>query len=272
MAGWSIQSLVTASHDIDLIVTRPQLDAIRRLAEDSSESRHIGGRNWRATVDGIHLDLYVPYQSRLGQHLQLRTERLLDHQERVGDWVVLDVPAHVATKLAALLDRPDTTPGDKDRQEILSLLALGVEPQAGVGVIHHASAATAGDIHRLIDQAFGYLGDLPLDRVRRRWLNGLASHWAAASRNSIEGRISSPRTRTFDHRGSRRPETWPLKPARHGALDSEHDSGLESVPHLCRICAAARPEKDPQQREKLQTTSDQKPALSRHFARSRRPR
>jgi hypothetical protein len=190
IGGWAtwVRTGGAMSHDIDLIVTRPQLEAIRRLAADFSESRHIGGRKWRATVDGIHLDLYVPYQSRLGQHLQLRTDRLLDHQERIDDWVVLDVPTHVATKLAALLDRPDTTPGDKDRQEILALLALGVEPRAGVGVIHHASAATADEVHRLIEQAFAYLGDLALDRAQRRWLSGLASQWAAASRNSIKGR------------------------------------------------------------------------------------
>src|SRR3989337_178825 len=112
-----------------------------------SESRHIAGRKWRGSIDGIHLDLYVPYESRLGPPLQLRTERLIDHREHVDDWVVLDIAAHLATKLAALLDRPDSTPGDKDRQEIIALLALEVDPTEAVPVIHDASARTTEQVH-----------------------------------------------------------------------------------------------------------------------------
>src|ERR687892_2288813 len=103
------------SHDIDLIVTRPQLAALTALVNEMSDSRHLAGRKWRGTLDGVHLDLYVPYQSRLGQHLELRTERLVRRCETLHGWVVLEVPAHLATKLAALLDRPESAPGDKDR-------------------------------------------------------------------------------------------------------------------------------------------------------------
>ncbi len=188
IGGWAtwVRTGGAMSHDIDLIVTRPQLAAIAALTEELSESRHIAGRKWRATVDDIHLDFYVPYESRLGQHLQLRTERLIDRRVHMDEWVVLDLAAHLATKLAALLDRPDSTPGDKDRQEIMALLALDVNPAEGVGVIHHASDGTPDQVDRQIREAFQYLGDLNLDRAQRRWLTGLAGEWATASKRVIE--------------------------------------------------------------------------------------
>jgi hypothetical protein len=183
IGGWAtwVRTGGPMSHDIDLIVTRPQLAFIRTMTEEMSESRHLAGRKWRATLDGIHLDLYVPHDSLLGQHLQLRTERLMGHQETVDGWVVLDPPGHVATKLAALLDRPDTIPGEKDRQEIAALLARGVDGSEAVRVLHDASTRAPREVTQLIDQAFVYLGDLQLNRDQRRHLNEIANQWRAHS-------------------------------------------------------------------------------------------
>lgn len=188
IGGWGtwVRTGGAMSHDIDLIVTRPQLEVIAVLTDELSDTRHIAGRKWRATLDGIHLDLYVPYESKLGQHLQLRTERLIGSRAQVDDWVVLDLAAHLATKLAALLDRPDSTPGDKDRQEIMALLTMDVDPTEAVGVIHHASDGTADQVDLHIREAFEYLGDLELDRTQRRWLSGLAGEWATASKRVLE--------------------------------------------------------------------------------------
>ncbi len=177
------------SHDIDLIVTRPQLETIGSLVEEMSESRHLAGRKWRATLEGIHLDLYVPYESRLGQHLQLRTEALNEHRDQVDEWIVLTPAAHLATKLAALLDRPDSLPGDKDRQEILSLLALDVDPNEAVRVVHDASTRTADEVDQHLNDAFQYLGELTLDRSQRSWLRGLTAEWADASRRILETQL-----------------------------------------------------------------------------------
>jgi hypothetical protein len=187
IGGWAtwVRTGGPMSHDIDLIVTRPQLEMIRPLVDDMSESHHLGGRKWRATLDGIHLDLYVPYDSRLGQLLELRTEVLLENREQVNDWVVLTLAAHLATKLAALLDRPDSLPGEKDRQEILALLDLGVDPNEGVRVVHDASNRTPGEVDQHLNDAFQYLGDLTLDQTQRRGLRTLASDWAAASRQLL---------------------------------------------------------------------------------------
>jgi hypothetical protein len=179
IGGWGswVRTGGPMSHDIDLIVTRPQLAALTALVDEMSESRHLAGRKWRGTLEGIHLDLYVPHQSRLGQHLELRTERLVRRIEILNGWVVLEPPAHLATKLAALVDRPDSAPGDKDRHEIVALLGQGVSTADAVSVLHDASARQAAEVTRLIDRAFEYLGDLRLDRNHRRALNQLARDW-----------------------------------------------------------------------------------------------
>lgn len=179
IGGWGtwVRTRGPMSHDIDLIVTRPQLAALQAQVDEMSESRHLAGRKWRGTLDGIHLDLYVPHQSRLGQHLALRTERLVVHTEVLDGWVVLEPPAHLATKLAALVDRPDSAPGDKDRHEIMALLDQGVDSADAVGVVHDASARDPREVTQLIAQAFDYLGDLRLDRKQRQTLNQLARDW-----------------------------------------------------------------------------------------------
>jgi hypothetical protein len=79
IGGWGtwLRTGGPMSHDIDLIVTRLELAVLAALMDEVSESRHLAGRKWRGSLDSVHLDLYVPHQSRLGQHLQLRTERLV---------------------------------------------------------------------------------------------------------------------------------------------------------------------------------------------------
>ena len=67
------------SHDVDLILQRGQLAVIEGLVDDLSDSHHLAGRKWCATWRGVHLDLYLPWESKLGQRLALRTEVLLDY-------------------------------------------------------------------------------------------------------------------------------------------------------------------------------------------------
>lgn len=105
------------SDDVDLIVGRPELAVLERMVDDLSVSHHLAGRKWRATWRSIHLDLYVPYQSQLGANLQLRTDLLLVHQEQIEGYRVLSVAAHAATKIAALLDRPDSFPGPRTARD-----------------------------------------------------------------------------------------------------------------------------------------------------------
>jgi hypothetical protein len=179
IGGWGTWARVGGpmSHDIDLIVTRGELAQLRRLVDEFSESHHLAGTKWRGTWQGIHLDLYAPYQSKLGANLQLRVEALAPYSEIVEGRRLLQVPAHVATKVAALLDRPDSLPGRKDRQELHALLALPGASGAPT-VIKAASARTGEQVASLIDRTFEFLaGQSTLNRQDRARLRQLGQHW-----------------------------------------------------------------------------------------------
>ena len=132
--------------------------------DDFSQSQHLAGTKWRGSWRGVHIDLYAPFQSRLGANLQLRVEALTAFAEAVGGRGLLSMPARVATKVAALLDRPDSLPGRKDRQELHTLLAL---PGAGgaTAVIKAASQRTPAQVAALIGEAFVFMaGDRAFNR------------------------------------------------------------------------------------------------------------
>jgi hypothetical protein len=183
IGGWGTWARVggAMSHDVDLIVTRAELAQLGTMVDELSESHHLAGTNWRGTWRGIHIDLYAPYQSRLGANLQLRVEALAPYAEAVEGRRLLSVPAHVATKVAALLDRPDSLPGRKDRQELLNLLALPGSAGAP-GVIKAASARTPAEVAALIQQTFVFLSGQPdLGRHYRARLRQMAQHWRLAA-------------------------------------------------------------------------------------------
>jgi len=179
IGGWGTWARVggAMSHHVDLVVTRAELAQIGRMVDEISQSHHLAGTKWRGSWRGIHIDLYAPHQSRLGANLQLRVESLTRYAETVEGRRLLSIPAHVATKVAALLDRPDSLPGRKDRQELHSLLALPGATQAS-GVIKAASARTPEQIAALIDQTFVFLaGDSNLNRQARNRLRQMATQW-----------------------------------------------------------------------------------------------
>jgi hypothetical protein len=183
IGGWGTWARVggAMSHDVDLIVSRAELAQLSTMVDELSESHHLAGTKWRGRWRAIHIDLYAPYQSRLGANLQLRVETLVPCAEIVDGRRLLSVPAHVATKVAALLDRPDSLPGRKDRQELLDLLAL--PSSAGTpGVIKAASARTPAEVAALVKQAFVFLSGQPgLGRQNRAQLRQMAQHWLLAT-------------------------------------------------------------------------------------------
>lgn len=180
IGGWGtwVRQQGLMSHDIDLIVDHSGRDAIFEIADDHSQSNHLGGVKWRAELDGvydngvlkntIHVDLYVPYQSRLGARLDLVVERLETFAEHIDEWRVLDEDAHAATKLAALLDRPESQPGEKDRVELFGMLP-NIEPERLAERLAAASTLPVDELANLVSEGFDYLKDLhAVGRSERR--------------------------------------------------------------------------------------------------------
>jgi hypothetical protein len=198
--GWGtwVRTGGPMSHDIDIIVDHNALHRLEMIADDLSESHHLSGTKWRATWRSIHLDLYVPYQSRLGANLDLKVEKLLDHVEIHDEYRVLSIPAHTATKIAALLDRPDSLPGRKDRQEILQLLE---EPtvESTPAVIAQASARDPEQRAALLSRAFTFLtGDPTLRQRDRERLRRTEALWQRTLSGDLEQKPQRSRDTGFD--------------------------------------------------------------------------
>jgi hypothetical protein len=199
IGGWGswVRTGGPMSYDIDLIVSHQDLALLGTNAPGISVSHDLAGTKWRGTWRSVHLDLYVPYQSRLGANLQLKVEQLEAQAEVLKGYRVLSAPAHTATKIAALLDRPDSLPGRKDRHEILQLLGDPTTVSAPT-VIALASARSASQVGTLLKRAFEFLvgepGLGPRDRSRLRqieaeWQRNLGG---AVERGPIQEQGPSP--------------------------------------------------------------------------------
>lgn len=182
IGGWASWARVGGlrSHDIDMIVQPELRTLIEAKYGQMSVSTHIAGKKWNADYEGIHLDIYVPYQSRLGNRLRLAVEGLLPYAETVDGWRLLEVPAHLATKFAALLDRPESQPGEKDRQEIWSLLQQDLSPDAVTEVLGAAQAERPETL-AAVREVFVLLEDLPLQRAERQRLRELGKRFLDAA-------------------------------------------------------------------------------------------
>ena len=126
IGGWAtyIRTRLAKSHDIDIIVDHVTLAKLGAKFE-LAPSQHISGRKFEIKVEGVAVDVYPVYQSKLGQRLQIPVEVLINHTEKIESTRVLTAEAQFVAKMAALLDRPDTLPGEKDRREMWELIHSG---------------------------------------------------------------------------------------------------------------------------------------------------
>ena len=185
IGGWATFELVGGeiSKDIDLIIFSDEVRAkIELRVSDLSKSDHHQGRKWRGIVDGIHIDIYLPYESQLGNKLRLRVEVLAEHTEPGfhKGWKLLTIEAHTITKMAALLDRPDSEKGLKDAGELLRLLKRGVDPSTACTILSTATAGPLDLIPDYVETAFRLIAEKSgankadrrdLDRLRREWVD-----------------------------------------------------------------------------------------------------
>src|SRR2546428_5803514 len=120
IGGWAtyLRTRVAKSHDIDIIVDHATLAKLRAKFQ-LSPSHHISGRKFELNVEGVGVDVYPVYQSKLGQQLQIPVEVLMNYTENIDRTRILTTEAQFVAKMAALLDRPDTLPGEKDRRGVL---------------------------------------------------------------------------------------------------------------------------------------------------------
>ncbi len=202
IGGWATHFRVGGeiSHDIDLIVTDASRYRITDAVTDlSTTAQTDGSRKQRGDVEGVHIDIYTPHESRLGSRLRLKVENLVEHTVSLDDskWLLLTIEAHILTKMAAILDRHASVKGEKDARELLALLQQHddeIDPAAAAEIVLTASAVEdPHDLPDLISEAFDHIRRLtPRNKENRAFLEGRERHWVAAIRTRIVAAVPRP--------------------------------------------------------------------------------
>lgn len=185
IGGWATNARVGGeiSHDIDLIITDQTLrqKLPERLTGYSENRLHSGGKKARGDADGVHVDAYFPYESKLGSKLLLDVGVLthyVDPDLTVQRWLMLTLDAHVATKIAALIDRHATEKGKKDARELVALIDDGADAAKVVDVLVASSGGPLQNIPGYVRTMFELLPKLAgLNQRDRRRYASLAREW-----------------------------------------------------------------------------------------------
>lgn len=194
IGGWATFVRVGGeiSLDIDLITSQESRHKLEQLMRDLSPSNNHQGRKLRATIDDVHLDIYLPFESQLGSKLRLKVEVLAEYPDELSfeKWMLLRLEAHIATKMAALLDRHFSEKGEKDAREILALLKLeGVDPVLAAEVLDRASTVDIQELPAMIGQAFDLIGTIiKLSKADQKLVAATKKLWA----NELQTRASHP--------------------------------------------------------------------------------
>jgi hypothetical protein len=196
IGGWATFVRVGGeiSLDLDLITSQESRHKLEELMTDLSPSSNHQGRKLRATIDGVHLDIYLPYESQLGGRLRLKVEVLAKYPDEISfeKWTLLRFEAYIATKMAALLDRHFSEKGQKDAREILALLKLdGANPKVAAEVLHQASTVTVEELPIMIGEAFDLIGNIiPLSKRDQRLIASVKKSWVS----ELQHRGTQPQT------------------------------------------------------------------------------
>jgi hypothetical protein len=186
IGGWATFVRVGGeiSLDIDLITSQESRHKLEQLMTDLSPSNNHQGRKLRATIDDVHLDIYLPFESQLGSRLRLKVEVLAEYPDDLSfeKWTLLRLEAHIATKMAALLDRHFSEKGQKDAREILALLKLAdIDPTLAAEVIDLASTVATQELPNLIGEAFDLIGNIvKLSKADQKFIAAVKKSWVVA--------------------------------------------------------------------------------------------
>ncbi|CAN5124896.1 hypothetical protein BH09ACT6_BH09ACT6_15370 [soil metagenome] len=200
IGGWATFVRVGGeiSLDIDLITSQESRHKLEQLMTDLSPSNNHQGRKLRATIDDVHLDIYLPFESQLGSKLRLKVEVLAEYPDEFSfeKWTLLRLEAHIATKMAALLDRHFSEKGQKDAREILALLKLdGVDPAVAAEVLDRASTVDTHELSAMIGEAFDLIGTIiKLSKADHKLLAAAKKSWVSElTRRGSQRQMARPK-------------------------------------------------------------------------------
>lgn len=171
---------------------------LETLMTDLSPNNNHQGRKLRATIDNVHLDIYLPYESQLGDKLRLKVEVLAEYPDDLSfeKWTLLRLEAHIATKMAALLDRHFSEKGQKDAREILALLKLqSVDPAVAAEVLDRASTVGVDDLPAMIGGASDLISNIiKLSKADQKLLTFAKKSWVSElEQRALPSQANRPR-------------------------------------------------------------------------------
>lgn len=186
IGGWATYVRIGGeiSLDIDFITSMESRHKLESVMDEMSASSHHQGTKLRATINDVHLDIYIPFESQLGNILRLKVEVLAEYPDALSfeKWTLLSVEAHIATKMAALLDRHFSEKGQKDAREILGLLKLDeVNTDSAAEILERASNVELLQLPDLVAQSFDRIKQiLKLSKQDQRALAEYRKQWLLA--------------------------------------------------------------------------------------------
>ena len=199
IGGWATYLRVGGeiSHDIDLIVTPSSRYLLDSVVENLTDNSVHQTRKFRGEVEGVHLDIYVPHESRLGARLKLKVEALAEYVDAdiAPPWLLLTIDAHFVTKLAALFDRFRSEKGTKDAREVLALLKESVDPDLALQILAEATAGPPQDIPGYVEEMFRLIPQLvKLSKADQKAMMQWRREWTQAALAYASPQTLSSRT------------------------------------------------------------------------------
>jgi len=117
IGGWAtyLHTKTLKSKDIDIVV---DFDTLEQIGSKYRLKKNTNLRKYEIIVDGVSVDIYVPFFSKL----IIPLEDLSDHCISIEGMKVVTSEILLILKQQAELDRKDSIKGQKDRADILNIL------------------------------------------------------------------------------------------------------------------------------------------------------
>lgn len=161
-----------AAYRLELILAAEDLDS---LTAEYGATRPGEAQGRQALLfDGVEVTLLAAEQALVGERLQLPASALAEYAEVASGTRRLSAEGVFASRMASLLDRPDSKAADRDRRDLLALAnRRGGLDWDGLASILQQTDHSAGEQHQLLRETFGRMAELEsLGRHRTTWLGG----------------------------------------------------------------------------------------------------
>jgi len=152
IGGWAVwlYTRTAKSRDIDVIV---DFEGLEKLRKEMPLRKNERLRKYEVTIDGISVDIYVPYYSRL----IIPPEEIMKRTRVIEGFRISEPEVLLALKQQAELERSNSIKGLKDRVDIIALLSIA-DLKKYAALVERRYLERLRSIVASADEEFRYLG------------------------------------------------------------------------------------------------------------------